>query len=330
MACRDFSDWDLPSCKRAVYGPCRGFRVLDQGVGQHGRRRRTHRRCIGCEENTRQGSPPRIPPQQTNPRPIDELSEVHFLVRPGSDFPVPAVQSSTARRARPSQGRPLLQRPPEGLGLDRPSTVLRLREAVTILGMVRSEIFLSCGSDRRPSGPRPAASGQAGLGRAANARRAIEHGPCPFGEEPPRGRLIFNRPCSIDGNTLGASTPTNHPGSHRARRHQGQALRVGLRPSLDRACAQRSFETARSGRRNGLQIEQRNWVEIASPTRAARCIRVRCTNTSQNCTEVPAFSQFTLLHGLPVRAKFLSVLNAQDLTAIGTCCDDALSDHPAV
>jgi len=330
MVYRDFSRWSLHSCKRTVNGRGRGFRVSDQSVGRRLRRRRMHRRCIGCEENTRQGSPPRIPLQQRNQRPINELSQVHFLVRPESDFPVPAVQSSTARRARPSQGRPLLQRPPEGLGLDRPSTVLRFPEAVTIIGTVRSKILVFCGSDRRPRGPRPAPPGQAGLGRAANARRAIERGPRPFGDEPPRGRLIFNRPCSVDGNTLGASTPTNHPGSHRARRRQGQALWVGLRPSLDHACAQRSLDTARSGRRNGLQIEQRNWMEMASPTRAARCMRGGCTNTSQNCTEVPAFSQFTLLHGVPVRAKFLSVLNAQDLTAIGTCCDDALSDHPAV
>jgi hypothetical protein len=103
------------------------------------------------------------------------------------------VQSSTARRARLSQGRPLLQRPPEGLGLDRPSTVLRLKEAVAIIGMVLLEVLVSCGSDRRPPGPRPAASGQAGLGRAANARRAIERGPGPFGEEPPK-RWLRARP----------------------------------------------------------------------------------------------------------------------------------------
>ena len=45
--------------------------------------------------------------------------------------------------------------------------MLRLAEAVPIIGMVRSRLFVSCGSDRRPSGPRPAASGLAGLGRAA-------------------------------------------------------------------------------------------------------------------------------------------------------------------
>ncbi len=136
-----------------------------------------HRKCIGCEENTRQGSPPntrqgsppRIPPQQMKHGLINELSKVHFLVRPGSHFPVPAVHFSTARRARTSQCRPPLRRPPAGLGIDRPSTVLRLQEAETIIGMVLCKVFVPCGSDRHPSWPRPAASGQAGLGRAANA-----------------------------------------------------------------------------------------------------------------------------------------------------------------
>ena len=134
----------------------------------------------------RQGSSPRIQHQIMNQEPINEPSKVHFLVRPGLHFPVPAVQSSTARRARASQAWPPLRRPPAGLGLDRPCAVLRLVEAVTIIGMVQFEIFVSCGSDRRPSGPRPAPSGQAGLGRAANARRAIERDPHPFGEEPPK------------------------------------------------------------------------------------------------------------------------------------------------
>jgi hypothetical protein len=41
-----------------------------------------------------------------NQRPINELPQVDFLVRPGSDFLAPAVQSYPARRARPTQGRP--------------------------------------------------------------------------------------------------------------------------------------------------------------------------------------------------------------------------------
>ena len=193
MVSRDFSRRSLHSCKHAVYGRSCRFRVLDQGLGRRWCRRRMHRRCIGCEENTRLGcSPPTRPRTRSGDR-ISKSKNPHFLVRPGSHFPAPAVRFGTARRARLSQGRPPLQRPPEGLGLDRPSTVLRWQEAVPILGMVRSKVFVSCGSDRRPPGPRPAPSGQAGLGRAANARRAIEHGPRPFGEEPPTGRLILNR-----------------------------------------------------------------------------------------------------------------------------------------
>lgn len=188
MVCRDFSCRSLDSCKRRVYGICRGFRVLDQGVGRRWRRRRMHRWCIGCEENTRLGSSPRTRPQTRSTDRINKSKDVHFLVRPGSHFPVPAVRISTARRARLSQCWPPLRRPPAGLGIDRPSTVLRSEEAVTILGMVLVKSSVSCGSDRHPPGPRPAPSRQAGLGRAANARRAIERSPRPFGEEPPDTR----------------------------------------------------------------------------------------------------------------------------------------------
>jgi hypothetical protein len=254
MIRHEFSCPSQPSRRRAVYASGRVFLRLDQGHDRRWRRWRAHRRCIGCEENTRQGSPPRKRRQQMNQGPISKRSKVHLLVRPGSHLPVPAVRSSTARRARLSQCWPPLRRPPAGLGIDRPSTVLRLREAVPILGMVRSEILLSCGSDRQPLGPRPAASGQAGLGRAANARRAIERGPRRFGEEPPRRWPIFNSAFLI---------PTGNSASHRARHRQGRALRVGLRPSLDRACARRSSDLARSGRGNGLQVEQGNCLGAA-------------------------------------------------------------------
>ncbi len=323
MVSRDFSRRSLHSCIHAVYGRRCGFRVLDQGLGRRWRRRRMHRRCIGCEENTRQGSSPRTRPQEMNHGPISKPSKVHFLVRPGSHFPAPAVRFATARRARLSQCWPPLRRPPAGLGIDQPSTVLRLQEAVTVIGTVLFAILLSCGSDRRPQGPRPAPSGQAGLGRAANARRAIEHGPRPFGEEPPVRWLIFNRAFLM---------PAEDSASHRAQHRQGRALRVGLRPSLDSACARRNSGAARSGRGNGLQVEQGNWAEMVSKAPLAPSHQVHrksCTNTSQNCTEVPAFTRFTLLAGLPIRVRFLSVLNAHDLTVSGTHCDDALSDHRA-
>ena len=162
MICQRFQRRPICSCKRAVYGLVVGFLVLDQGVGRHGRRRRTHHGCIGCEENTRQGSSPRTRPQAIGGRRINKAKDPHFLVRPGSHFPVPAMRFSTARRARPTQAWPLLQRPPAGLGLDRPSTVLRLQEAVTIIGMVQFTILLSCGSDRRPQGRDPRLPGKRG------------------------------------------------------------------------------------------------------------------------------------------------------------------------
>ena len=189
---QEFLCLSQPNRRRAVYGSRRVFLRLDQAHGRRRPRGRAHRRCIGCEENTRQGSSLRTPAQTMRQRPIHTLPKVHLLVRPGSHLLAPAVRFSTARRARSSQGRALLQRPPAGLGLDRPSTVLGWQEAVAMLGMVRSEIFLSCGSDRNPPGPRPAASGQAGLGRTANARRAIERASRPFGEKPPKRGLIFN------------------------------------------------------------------------------------------------------------------------------------------
>ncbi len=239
-----------PIRRRAVYGSRRVFLALDQRVGGRQRRKRLHRRCIGCEENTRQGSSPRTRPQEMNQALSSKHSKVHFLVRPGSHFPAPAVRFARARRARLSQCWPPLRRPPAGLGIDQPSTVLPLGDAVTIFGTVLFALLLACGSDRRPLGPRPAASGQAGLGRAANARRAIERDPRPFGEEPPTRWQIFNRVFLM---------PSEDSASHRARRRQGQALRVGLRPSLDGACARRSSDAARSGRGNGLQVEQGNW-----------------------------------------------------------------------
>ena len=60
--------------------------------------------------------------------------QVHLLVRPGLHLPVPAVQIPAARSARPSPGWPPLRRPPAGLGLDRPSTVLWWGEAVAKTG----------------------------------------------------------------------------------------------------------------------------------------------------------------------------------------------------
>jgi len=127
--------------------------------------------------------------------------------------------------------------------------------------------------------------------------------------------------------------PSGDRASHRAQHRQGRALRVGLRPSPDRACARRSSNRARSGRGNGRQIEQGNWTEIGIKTPLAERSPAppeSCAGSSLKCSEVPAFTRFTLLPGVPVGARFLSVLNAHDRTASGTHCDSALSADRAV
>ena len=167
MVCHDLSGWGQHSCRRAVYGLCRGFRVLDQEVGQHVRRRRTHRRCIGCGENTRQGSSPRIRRQVMRRKPVSTDSKIHLLVRPDRIFSSrPCSLRPHGAQGRVKAGRRAtldascaVSRP----RLDRPSTVLRCREAVPILGMVRLSVSLSCGSGRHPHGTRR----RRRLGRAA-------------------------------------------------------------------------------------------------------------------------------------------------------------------
>src|SRR5581483_3881506 len=75
-------------------------------------------------------------------------------------------------------------------------------------------IATGCGSDRQPSGPRPAASGQAGLGRAAKAGRAIERDPSPQGEGaaqerlPPTMRLPYQGARTTTGNGMATSQET--------------------------------------------------------------------------------------------------------------------------
>ena len=121
-----------------------------------------------------------------------------FLFGRDRDFPVLAVQSSTARRARTSQCWPPLRRPPAGLGVDRPSTVLRCKETVTIIGTVRFRIIVFLRERSRPEGTRPAASGQAGLGRATSfvARKSVTR---PKGG----GRPNLNPGRTLYGNYLG-------------------------------------------------------------------------------------------------------------------------------
>jgi len=180
----DFLSRGSANCKRSVNGLCRDVRVVDQNVGRCWRRRRMHRRCIGCGEHTRQA-------------PLHELDRRERAVnRSANNFNPPssgsagiassrpAVRFSTARRARLSQCWPPLRRPPAGLGIDRPSTVLRLQKAVAIIGAVPLRIFLLAAAivARQGRDPRLPARDRAGFrgvertgppepGRAAQARR---------------------------------------------------------------------------------------------------------------------------------------------------------------
>lgn len=110
-----------------------------------------------------------------------------------------AVFDGTARKDEP------MLAVSSAAGIDRPSTVLRLQEAVTIIGAVRFKIMLSCGSDRHPSGPetrglRP--GGARSRGQCSPRDRAWS---CPFGEEPPRAWLRLDRACRS-----AASKPINN------------------------------------------------------------------------------------------------------------------------
>ena len=99
----------------------------------------------------------------------------------GSHLLIPAVQSSTARRARPRQGwpsrRPRQERDASRPRLARPSTVLRWQEAVPIRGMallVQSLIVVS----RDPAGDTASArNGYRGSGRNPHGRKPRQRVP---------------------------------------------------------------------------------------------------------------------------------------------------------
>ena len=101
MVCRDFPGRGLPSCKHSVNGHCRVFCVLNQAVGHRWRRRRMHRRCIGCDKTTRLGCSPRTRPQRMNHGPINELLKGPFSCSAGIAFSRPgrALLDGTARKA---------------------------------------------------------------------------------------------------------------------------------------------------------------------------------------------------------------------------------------
>jgi hypothetical protein len=123
-----FSGLSQPSRRLVVYGSCRVFLALDQGVGGHQRSGRLHQGCIGCEENTRQG------PLTTNSAANDEL----WIGRQAFEGP----SSGSARIASSRLGRALLDR--ATLAKDRADP----RDGP-------EQFLLSCGSGRHPDGRKP-------------------------------------------------------------------------------------------------------------------------------------------------------------------------------
>ena len=197
MVCRDFPGRGPLSCKHSVNGLCCRFRVSDEGVGQRWRRRRMHRRCIGCEEDTR--PTPRAAALREFDRDDEapttqQPPEILSLVWPGLHLPSrPYGVREHGAQGRGRAGRCAaldtsctVSRP----RLARPRTVAPLREAVPILGMVLCEShFLAAAGVTRMGGNRAS-----GFRRAAVFGRAIARDPSPRGEgAPPKGRSKIRR-----------------------------------------------------------------------------------------------------------------------------------------
>jgi hypothetical protein len=112
-----------------------GFLMLDQGVGRRWRRMRTHRGAWSVVKH-KTGLLSTSSTSETDANPIREFPSTAFSCSAGIAFSRPGrvLFESTARKV--GQCWPPLRRPPARLGIDRPSTVLRLAEAVPIIGMV--------------------------------------------------------------------------------------------------------------------------------------------------------------------------------------------------
>jgi hypothetical protein len=125
---RCFSRPQRASVYSGVYRQKIRISVLIQFDNRCRRRGCLHRRCIGCEHFLAAFSRPnsiRRPSSNLPPRARTEPS----FCSAGLYLSVPAMQTFTARSARPSPGRPPLWRSPAGLVLDRPSTVPCWRKA---------------------------------------------------------------------------------------------------------------------------------------------------------------------------------------------------------
>jgi hypothetical protein len=94
MICQDLPPPNLRCRKRCVCGASRGFRVVDQALGQRMQCRRAHRRCIGCEENKRDRSTRSL-------RSIFLFGRDRISARRARPVSRPVVSSAAARRAWP-------------------------------------------------------------------------------------------------------------------------------------------------------------------------------------------------------------------------------------
>jgi hypothetical protein len=108
LNCQRLQQREPARCKRAVNGLVVGFLVSDQAVGRHRRRRRKHQGCIGCGETHDQRPGPRSPRVQPQRWSTGQStgSGRPISCSAGNASPVPAMQSLSARRARPRQGWP--------------------------------------------------------------------------------------------------------------------------------------------------------------------------------------------------------------------------------
>ena len=179
MVDHDFPVRGPPSRKRSVDGLCRGFLVLNQGVGRLWRRRRTHLGCIGCGETHDPAL--RITALRDEAPSNQQRAAILFRVWPGLHLPSrPYGVRQHGAQGRGKAGRCAalntscaVSRP----RLARPSTVPPLREAVPILDMVMCESpFLAAAGDTRMGG-----NHASGFRRAAVFRRADSTRPEPAG-----------------------------------------------------------------------------------------------------------------------------------------------------
>jgi hypothetical protein len=161
----------------------------------------------------------------------------------------------------------------------------------------------------------PRLFGQAGLGRAAHARRAIERDPRPFGEEPLKRWLIFNSALLI---------PTGNSASHHAQRRQGRALQVGLDGPARGAAPTWQVGRQRFKRAIGSVIERSDYGEHRNVRRtSARHWRRTLEPKDRACTNRTVEVNALRLHrARPVPQAATPWTAAGGLACVGDPCLD--------